>query len=75
MGSAYEEVGEDQVAVLRDEHHIRAGSYELRSSLDRRFWHCMPWLHFGVVDDYGTIVQSNVRPGYKIPMRGAEKVV
>lgn len=36
--------------------------YQIRSYLDRRFWHTSGGIHFGVMDDYGTIVQSNARP-------------
>lgn len=41
-------------------------NWQLRSSIDRRFWHTSGgWpdaIHFGVMDDYGTIVRSSARP-------------
>lgn len=50
---------------MRDEHYIEANSFQLRSSIDRRFWHtggvCAA-IHYGVVDDFGNIVPSSLRP-------------
>lgn len=50
---------------MKDEHYIGAYGYEIRSSIDRRFWHTggvQAAIHFGIVDDYGDIVPSWMRP-------------
>ena len=50
---------------MKDEHYIEGSVFQLRSSLDRRFWHTSgvrEAIHFGVVDDYGVIVASHLRP-------------
>lgn len=51
---------------IRDEHYVDGPRWQLRSSIDRRFWHTSGgWLlaiAFGVVDDFGNIVPSYQRP-------------
>ena len=45
--------------------------WQFRSSLDRRFWHTSGgWpdaIGFGIVDDYGDIVRSHLRPIFDFP--------
>lgn len=52
--------------MIRDEHHVDGERWQIRSSLDRRFWSTSGgWpaaIGYGVVDDFGNIVRTQARP-------------
>ncbi len=52
--------------MIADEHYVAGPCWQIRSSLDRRFWHTSGgWpaaIGYGVVDDYGTITRTEARP-------------
>ena len=52
--------------MISDEHYIGGALWQLRSYMDRRFWHTSGgWpaaIAYGVVDDFGTIVPTSARP-------------
>ena len=57
---------------IADEHYIEGKGgecWQLRSSIDRRFWHTSGgWpaaIGYGVVDDYGDICRTEARPQWQ----------
>lgn len=51
---------------MKDEHYIEPAHWQIRDSLDRRFWFTSGgWplaIGYGVADDYGTITRTDARP-------------
>ncbi len=50
-----------------DEHYIEGRFFQIRSSVDRRYWQASggKWHVFGVVDDYGNIAMCfDTHPRY-----------
>lgn len=51
---------------MRDENYVEGAVWQLRDSIDRRFWMTSGgWteaIGYGVVDNYGTIVRTEGRP-------------
>lgn len=51
--------------MICDEHYIEGAVYQLRSALDRRFWHTSgvrDAITYGIVDDYGDLRPSLTCP-------------
>lgn len=52
--------------MFKDEAYVSGPVYQLRSSLDRNFWHtsggAQNAIAFGIMDDFGNIVSTFKRP-------------